>query len=165
MKKGLIILGALVMLSLTSTNEAAAQGKGHGHGNGHHKGYYKQDKRVYKPVKHSSRTVVYHKGYRRGGPPVWAPAHGYRMKQHVYFPDYYVFYDPYRNGYVYWNNSAWIFSPVVPPYMSGVDMNRARIQIISDIPLTTRPERNWNRYYHAYPPSGRVNININLPIR
>lgn len=178
MKKGLIILGALMMFSFTQITDVAAQGRGNGHGNGHGnngrggngnhgKVYYKQDKKVYKTVRKTNKTVVYNhnKGYRRGGPPAWAPAHGYRMKQHVYFPDYYAFYDPYRNGYVYWNNSAWIFSAVPPPYMSGVNLNRARVQIISDIPLTTRPERYWNRYYNAYPPSGSVHININLPIR
>lgn len=179
MKKGLIFLGALVMFSMTVTTDVAAQGKGHGKGNGHGNGHghgneyrgngnghYKQDKRVYKSVKQSNKVVVYNqKGSRRGGPPSWAPAHGYRMKQHVYFPDYYAFYDPYRNGYVYWNNRAWIFSAVPPPYMSGVNLNRARVQIISDIPLTTRPERYWNRYYNSYPPSGSVHVNINLPIR
>ncbi|WP_129022037.1 hypothetical protein [Edaphocola flava] len=178
MKKGLIILGALMMFSMAQVTDVAAQGRGHGNGHGNQgkgrghdndrDGYRgndrgRQDKHVYKQ---SRKTVVYRdKGYRRGGPPAWAPAHGYRMKQHVYFPDYYAFYDPYRNGYVYWNNSAWIFSAVPPPYMSGVNLNRARVQIVSDIPLTTRPERYWRRYYNSYPPNGSVNININLPIR
>ena len=34
----------------------------------------------------------------KGMPPSWAEAHGYLNNTHVYFPDYYVFYDPAR-GY------------------------------------------------------------------
>lgn len=163
MKKIIWMLGALVALSFTTVTDADAQGRGrgNGHGNHHGNGYYKNDRKVYKQTR---KTVVVRETYRRGGPPRWAPAHGYRMKQHVYFPDYYAYYDPRRNGYVYWNNNAWIFTSSIPPYMSGVDLNRARMQVISDIPLTTRPEANWRRYYNAYPPSGRVNININLPL-
>ncbi|RQO30761.1 hypothetical protein DBR32_08515 [Taibaiella sp. KBW10] len=162
MKTGLWILSAVAILCFASVTSADAQGRGKGRGH-QEKAYYKQDKRVYKQTR---KTVVVRDAYRRGGgPPAWAPAHGYRMKQHLYFPDYYAYYDPRRNGYVYWNNSAWIFSPVVPPYMSGVDLNRARVQVIGDLPLNKRPEANWRRYYRAYPPSGRVQVNINLPIR
>lgn len=130
-----------------------AQGKGHGHGKGHYK---------HENVK-GHRVDTYH-GYGRkgGGPPPWAPAHGYRAKQHVYFPDYYTFYDPYRNGYVYWQNNSWAFSPTVPRFLANVDLGAARIQLLGDIPLTTHPEAYYNRYSQMYP-ARSVNISIPIP--
>lgn len=134
---------------------ALGQGKGRGHGKGHHQ----------KEVKVKSNKTHTYRGYKvKGGPPPWAPAHGYRAKQHVYFPDYYTFYDPYRNGYVYWQNNSWAFSPNIPSFLGNVDLGAARVQLLSDIPLTTHPEVYYNRYAQMYP-ARSVNISIPIPGR
>jgi len=97
----------------------------------------------------------------KGNPPVWAPAHGYRENRSVYFPDYYLFYQPGR-GYVYWNNDAWTTSTTVPVYMNGVNLNNARMQMLSDIDVTTSPEQNYQVYLRQYP-AQPVQITVPVP--
>lgn len=94
-------------------------------------------------------------------PPHWARAHRYQAKHPVYFRDYHMFYDPYRNGYVYYHNSRWLFSPTVPAFVAHVDLGRAHIQILSELPLRARPELYYERYARRYP--AQININIPLP--
>ncbi|PSK90086.1 hypothetical protein [Taibaiella chishuiensis] len=151
--KKVFVMACLLAGFMMMHGDVAAQGRGHGYD------------------KHHKEDKAYRKGYRKGyntaarqnGPPAWAPAHGYRAKNHVYFPDYYTFYDPSRNGYVYWQNNAWLFSRTVPSFMASVDLGRARIQVLGDLPLATRPEPNFSRYYRMYPPGPSVNINIPHP--
>jgi hypothetical protein len=148
MKKLLMIL---MMGAMPFVVSAQGNGKGKGHG--------KHGK-----VKHTKvmKTKEY-RGYRvKGGPPAWAPAHGYRAKQHVYFPDYYTFYDPNRNGYVYWGGNGWQFSPSTPGFLNGVNLGAARMQLMNDVPLATRPEVYYDRYSSTYP-ARAVNINVNIP--
>lgn len=148
-----------------------AQGKGKGHGQGHGGGkpakavkVNQGNPNVYKgkPVKVRTQQPGVYTGRTKGGPPPWAPAHGYRAKQHVYFPDYRFFYDPHRGGYSYWQNNSWAFSPTIPSYMSGIDLGKVRIQLLNSVPLTTRPELYYNRYSNLYP-ARTVNITIPVP--
>lgn len=83
--------------------------------------------------------------------PTWAAAHNYDAKEHVYFPDYYTYYDPQRGGYVYWENGKWSFSPSVPPYMQDVDLGKSRIQILKGLSLDLHPEMNYPYYMKLYP--------------
>lgn len=118
------------------------------------KAYKKHDQKKYK--KH------YAKEHKRKGPPAWAPAHGYRAKNHVYFRDYHTFYDPYRDGYVYRRNKKWIFSRNVPTFLVGVNLGSARINLIQDIPVNTRPEQYYSRYASQYPRDPKIQINLSL---
>jgi hypothetical protein len=129
-----------------------AQGKGNG--KGHSKQKHNKTQKIVKTKEYRGYKV-------KGGPPPWAPAHGYRAKQHVYFPDYYTFYDPYRNGYVYWNN-GWVFTPTTPGFLTNVNLGAARLQMLSNVPLTTRPEIYYNQYAQQYPAKA-VNINVTIP--
>ncbi len=53
---------------------------------------------------------------RGGGPPPWAPAHGYRAKtQHVYFPSLNIYFDVHRNSYYFLSGDRWIISHRLPP--------------------------------------------------
>ena len=106
---------------------------------------------------HRKNTAV----RRGGGPPPWAPAHGYRAKQHVYFPDYYTYFDPRRNGYVYWGNNDWIFTPKLPSFLSGVDLGGARMQLLP-LPLTSLPQLNFNDNARSFP-ARKVDIPIPIP--
>ncbi|MCD6064772.1 MAG: hypothetical protein K0R82_2683 [Flavipsychrobacter sp.] len=119
-----------------------------------------------KSVKVRTQQTGVYTGQQRvkGGPPPWAPAHGYRAKQHAYFPDYHVFYDPNRGGYSYWQNNSWNFSPSLPGFLGGIDLGKARIQLLGDVPLTTRPETYYNRYSQLYP-ARSVNITVPIPGR
>ena len=84
--------------------------------------------------------------------PAWAASHNYKGMSHVYFPDYYSFYDPQRGGYVFWDNGKWAFTPALPPYMSNTDMSKTRIQILKGLSLDLHPETNYPHYMKLYPP-------------
>src|SRR5690606_7512517 len=116
-------------------------------------GHYKKVKTVkYKmPKRHHIKQV-----------PAWAHAHKFRGYNHVYFPDYQVFYDAYRGGYVYWGRNQWLFSRRVPAFMARVNLNRARIQVLNDIDFYQRPERYYSNIRPRYAPI-QVNINLNGP--
>ena len=55
----------------------------------------------------------------KGGPPPWAPAHGYRAKhQYRYYPGQKVYYDDSRGVYFYYHDGEWDISANLP-----VDIN------------------------------------------
>lgn len=94
--------------------------------------------------------------------PAWAKTGGYNNKSHVYFPDYYAFYDPQR-GYVFWNaeSKTWNTSHEVPSFMSKVDMSHVRVQILDGLSLDLRPETNYPNYMKLYPSNSSEN---NVPV-
>lgn len=114
-----------------------AQGKGH------------------KKGKHKTKVVKL-----KSTPPGWAKPHGYHNDHHVYFPDYHTFYDPNR-GYVYWNNGYWVSTPETPAFLHTVDLNRARIQILTGEDIHGQPELKYNTIVTQYP--GKV-VGISIPI-
>lgn len=109
-------------------------------------GKHKSHKAKHSKVKHMS--------------PGWGKKHGYQNNYHVYFPDYYTFYDPAR-GYVYWNNNYWVTSQSLPSFLTSVDLGRARIQILTNEPLSAHPEVRYHTYIGQYPAR---NIGISIPI-
>jgi len=76
----------------------------------------------------------------------------FQSNKHLYFPDYYAFYDPQR-GYIFWNEEEkeWNSSLQVPKFMSEVDMSKTRIQILEGLSLDLRPEQNYPNYMKLYP--------------
>src|SRR6266542_2137431 len=54
-----------------------------------------------------------------GGPPPWAPAHGYRAKHvYQYYPQSEVYFDIYTRNYFYMSGGIWQDSVSLPPTMS-----------------------------------------------
>ena len=52
----------------------------------------------------------------RGGPPPWAPAHGYRAKfKYHYYPGHQVYFDPVRALYFWFSAGTWLSGPALPP--------------------------------------------------
>lgn len=171
-----------VLFLFSGLQVVSAQGKNHKEQEKHRKDYYKQkdkDRKAYykdrekdrkeynkhanKYDKHRySHNDRYDKKYKRNGPPHWAQAHKYHSKHHVYFRDYYTFYDPYRGGYVYRQSNGWHFSRSIPTFLINVDLGRARVQFIDDIPLNQHPERYYSRYSKRYPRDTRVRLNISI---
>ena len=96
--------------------------------------------------------------------PEWAAAHNYDAKAHVYFPDYYTFYDPARGGYLYWDKNNFTFSPNKPSFLEKVDLAKSRIQILKGLSLDLHPERNYPRYMKLYPANNQGNANVPVPI-
>ncbi len=61
--------------------------------------------------KHKQRHQV------KKGPPVWAQAHGYRIKQvhrFTYFPEYNIYYDQRREVFLYVDAGVWRMSVNLP---------------------------------------------------
>ncbi|QEC53817.1 hypothetical protein EDD80_11655 [Anseongella ginsenosidimutans] len=94
----------------------------------------------------SKRHKEYLKARHKHGLPGWARAHRYEARYHAYFRDYSTFYDPYRGGYVFLDGGNWRFSAEIPSFMINVDLGRANILIVKDVPISRHPED----FYHDY---------------
>lgn len=90
--------------------------------------------------------------------PGWASAHKYDATTHIYFPDYYVYYDPARGGYIFWDTGKWNFSPAVPPFLEKVDLSSSRVQILKGLSLDLHPELNYPYYMKLYPAEHSNNL-------
>lgn len=156
----------LLMFGIFSYSDSFAQRR---HGHDHHKyerKHYKKSKKYYKKQAHYHKKQAHYNRYqsrRHYASPRWAKAHRYQARHHVYFRDYCTFYDPYRQGYVYWSSNQWIFSPSIPAFLAHVDLGRARIQLMSGVPLTRHPEYYYQEYARSYPRGTNISINFQLP--
>lgn len=90
----------------------------------------------------------------------WARPHRYEYAHHVYFPDYEMFYDPYRDGYVYRMRNGWRFSRSVPSVYARVNFGRARMQVIRNIPVYREPV--YQEYVRRYPRNPNVDIHLSF---
>ncbi|MFC1868192.1 hypothetical protein ACFL0H_08680 [Thermodesulfobacteriota bacterium] len=61
--------------------------------------------------------------YKKGGPPPWAPAHGYRAKhRYHYYPSSHVYYERERGFWFQYKDGEWRFSVSLPSEIR-IDMN------------------------------------------
>ncbi len=114
--------------------------------------YYKErnkERDKYYKEAYKERKEYYKEGHKHGFPR-WAEVHRYDSRHHVYFRDYNTFYDPYRRGYVFQDRGRWRFSPDVPSFLVGIDLGRAQIRIIKDIPISRHPEDFYYDYEEDY---------------
>ncbi|MGK6351680.1 hypothetical protein [Parapedobacter sp. DT-150] len=163
MKKLLIYIVALVVGSMT-LNEVNAQGRGRGHGDKHRKEYTKsrhqghkaahygrdrnQPHREYRRESYNSHREYYrerdnaYRGYikrhnkrYRDHDRWYYDQRFYRRSEYVYFPAYRTYYDPYRRGYIYRRNNAWVFAPTMPSVMVGLNLGSVNVQFMANLPL------------------------------
>jgi hypothetical protein len=77
----------------------------------------------------------------QGGPPPWAPAHGYRAKyRYYYYPGFQIYYDPARSLYFYFSEGGWQASGSLPrggPRQLG---DRVTLHMDTDRPFQFHPE-------------------------
>ena len=77
-------------------------------------------------------------GKGKGGPPPWAPAHGYRAKtSHVYFPDHNFYFDVQKEVYVYLSGGNWEVGVKLPALYAGIDLKlttKVELELGSDSP-------------------------------
>jgi hypothetical protein len=88
--------------------------RGHGHGRGRGPGHpYKVVVRhsPYRPHK----VVVFH--------PYWRPNYAFHRRW-VFFPHYNLYWDNWRNHYVFWNGTIWISQPTAPPAIVNVNLDK-----------------------------------------
>ena len=69
------------------------------------------------------------------GPPLWAPAYGYRAKtRYVYFQDHNCYYDNDRGVYIYLKTGNWEISAKIPDLLKNVDLSAAiKIDLDMDV--------------------------------
>lgn len=86
----------------------------------------------------------------KGGPPPWAPAHGYRAKtRYVYFQDHGVYYDHDRGVYISLSGGNWQISAKLPSLLSGIDLTAA-VKVDLDF-SGDDPHKHHNDHKKKYP--------------
>jgi hypothetical protein len=62
-----------------------------------------------------------------GGPPPWAPAHGYRAKtRYVYFPDHNMYFDLQKNMYIFLSGGGWMVAATLPRVYANINLKTSR---------------------------------------
>lgn len=113
-----------------------------------------QKKKAHKPKARKGATVKKKTTVTktRKPPPAWGATKDYKGNNHIYYPDYYAFYDP-KRGYVYWNvaTNSWTTSQEIPAFMTKVEMTKTRVEVLKGLSLDLYPERNYPNYMKMYP--------------
>ncbi len=85
---------------------------------------------------------------RGGGPPPWAPAHGYRAKyKYRYYPSTEVYFDVDRNFYFYFSDGNWQVTKRLPFHMKAGLGNSVVLEMATD-----KPYRYHSDVVKRYPP-------------
>lgn len=72
---------------------------------------------------------------KRGGPPPWAPAHGFRAKHvYQYYPAVGVYYDVSTRMYFYMNGGSWQVAAVLPPTIAIAGIEAVSVELDTDKP-------------------------------
>jgi len=86
--------------------------------------------------------------YKKGGPPPWAPAHGYRAKyKYRYYPSCRVYYDRERGVYFYYKDGQWGVSVSLPSSIE-IDFN----DYVTLAMNTSKPYEWDHEVMKRYPP-------------
>lgn len=112
---------------LISTTEMLAQKRGHG-GGGHGGRHPHHEKNKVVVVKRSpyrpNKVIVYH--------PYWHKNYAYNRRW-VYFPKYNLYWDNWRNHYVFYNGTIWLSQPTAPPVIVNVNLeNEKKAELTED---------------------------------
>jgi hypothetical protein len=114
------LIPALGILMILGTTDAFAQkkgghkgGKGHRH---HHHGPHKVAVVKRSPFR-PAKVVVYR--------PFWGPKYKIHRRW-VYFPKYNIYWDNWRNHYVFWNAGLWVSQPTAPPVIVNVNLENEK---------------------------------------
>jgi hypothetical protein len=112
------IVPVMISLFLMGTASFAQKGKGHGHGHGHkHPHAHKKVVVVKRSPFRPAKVVVYR--------PVWGPKHTIHRRW-VFFPKYNLYWDNWRNHYVFWNGAVWINQPTPPPVVVNINLENEK---------------------------------------
>ena len=83
----------------------------------------------------------------KGGPPPWAPAHGYRAKhQYRYWPRAQVYFDAGRGMYFYYSGGSWQAGARLP---GGISVSGSYVNLDMD---TSKPYKWHKDVIKSYPP-------------
>jgi hypothetical protein len=107
-------------ISILLSSVAFSQ-RGHGQGHGRHgQARHHHPKKV---------VVVKRSAYRpkhvRAFHPHWHPGRAYNRRW-VFFPGYNLYWDNWRNHYVFWNGVVWVSQPKAPPVVVNVNLEKEK---------------------------------------
>lgn len=89
----------------------------------------------------------------KGGPPPWAPAHGYRAKyKYRYYPSSSVYYDSVRNAYFFQDKGSWRASTDLPNWVKIDKGDYIMLEMNTD-----RPYEFHTEVQEKYPPGKQKN--------
>ncbi|MBK7818766.1 MAG: hypothetical protein IPJ60_15375 [Sphingobacteriaceae bacterium] len=108
--KAILVLSLLIMSS-----KVAAQKKGHHHPHKHR--HAKKAVVVKRSAYRPTKVVVFH--------PVWRPKYAYHRRW-VYFPKYNLYWDNWRNHYVFLNGPVWVSQAAAPPIIMNVNLENEK---------------------------------------
>lgn len=104
--KGLLKLMLIPVLLFISLESVAQRGRPHHRRHGR---VVVVKRSPYRPAK----VVVFHPG--------WRPAYSY-YRRWLFFPKYNLYWDNWRNHWVFWNGTIWISQVTAPPVIVNVNM-------------------------------------------
>jgi len=82
-------------------------------------------------------------------PPPWFYPNRLEVVRYVYFPEFHIYYDLSYQGYLYFENGAWIRVKTLPPAYRRLNLNGSRFVRIRDYQGDDieryRSEKNLNR--------------------
>jgi hypothetical protein len=102
----------------------------------------------------SMPTEAFSQGRGQGGPPPWAPAHGYRAKtRHIYFPQHNLYFDVQRGVYIFLNGGQWQVGLKLPSLYANLDLRRStQIELELDNDSPHKFNADHKAKYKATPP-------------
>jgi hypothetical protein len=106
---------SLIITALICMGTKLSAQKGH-HPHNHHPHAKKAvvvKRSAYRPAK----VVVFH--------PAWRPKYAY-YRRWVFFPKYNLYWDNWRNHYVFWNGTMWLSQPTSPPVIVNVNLENEK---------------------------------------
>ena len=80
--------------------------------------------------------------HKKGGPPSWAPAHGYRANTNfIYFPEKNFYFDLEKRSYIHFSAGTWQVSASLPNVFASIDLGNA-VQV--ELALETNSPKKFN---------------------
>lgn len=108
--KAIRVLLIIIPSLLFSLGVYAQKGRGH---HPHHRRHGAKVVVVKRSPYRPAKIVVFHPG--------WRPAYSY-YRRWLFFPKYNLYWDNWRNHWVFWNGTVWVSQPVTPPVIVNVNV-------------------------------------------
>lgn len=117
MRTSLKILLGTLLLACLSFGGFAQKGGRKGGGHAHHPRRAGKVVVVKRSPYRPKKIIVYH--------PVWGPKH-HIHRRWVFFPKYNIYWDNWRNSYLFWNSGAWVVNTSPPPVIVNVNLENEK---------------------------------------
>lgn len=111
--KILLLICSFLLFGLEAFAQRVVVKERHGRRHHPHRRAVVVKRSPYRPAK----VVVYH--------PYWRPHYAYHRRW-VFFPRYNLYWDNWRNQYVFWNGNMWLSQPAAPAVVVNVNLEQEK---------------------------------------